>query len=410
MCYINIEQGVHMNVKGKLVFSILGLLIGYFFIGYLTWTIQNEDIALVILLIVLFITINKFKLVKYKKECIKIILIATMISYLSNSLYLYHDGVEIQFPSKIESDFQINKKDAVIFVFPANPPVYQQDNWSQVIHNSNEYSDFKKSVFSSFILYKYKNIYKQIGKDPSEELSIAFFKELKEKNFENKKLYISFLNHKPILEEQIIEAMQQGAEKIYIVNMLLDQSDQWFEIQERIEKIRFYNYKTQFLYVDPFWKSTELIKSYTEEIQKAIHETNKENIGILFIGKGYKKNIAEEYTDSIYQQTVFAREIKDKLVIDGYDENNIMISYLNDERFSIKEVLPQLLEEGVTALVVVPIYIPFKNLESKVMIPEMVHKIDIPPSIEIKHITGWNLEKEFIEEIENSIASMEKKA
>lgn len=398
-----------MNVKGKLVFLILGLLIGYFFIGYLTWTIQNEDIALVILLIVLFIMINKFKLVKYKKECIKIVLIAIMISYLSNSLYLYHDGVEIQFPSKIESDFQINKKDVVIFVFPANPPVYQQNNWSQVIHNSNEYSDLKKSLFSSFLLYKYKNIYKKIGKDPSEELSIAFFKELKEKNFKNKKLYISFLNHKPILEEQIIEAMQQGAEKIYIVNMLLDQSDQWFEIQERIEKIRFYNYKTQFLYVDPFWKSTELIKSYTKEIQKVTHETNKENIGILFIGKGYKKNIAEEYTDSIYQQTVFAREIKDKLVVDGYDENNIMISYLNDEKFPIKEVLPQLLEESVTELVVVPIYIPFKNLESKVIIPKMIHKIDIPPSIEIKYIVGWDLGKEFIEEIENSIENMEKK-
>ncbi|RBP45546.1 hypothetical protein [Garciella nitratireducens] len=396
-----------MNVKEKLIFSILGLLIGYFFVGYLTWSIKSEDISLIILCMIIFIIINILKLMRYKKKCIKIILIGIVISYLFNSVYLYYDRVKIQFPSKIESNFEENKKDAIILVFPANPPLYQRNNWSQMIYNSCEYSNLQKILFFPFILNKYKDIYKEIGKDPSEELSVDFFEKVKKEDFKNKELYFSFLNHKPILEEQVIKAMQEGAQEIYVVNMLLDQSDQWFQIQERIEKIRFCNYNTEIIYLEPFWKSKELMNSYRKEIRKLTHKSSKQNIGILFVGKGCKRNVQEEYTDSIYQQTLFAKEIKEKLLLDGYDKNNIMISYLNDKKFSIKDVLSQLLEQGITELIIIPIYIPFTSIESKKIIPEIINKMEIPLSMQIKYITHWNLGGEFIQEIKENIKTIE---
>lgn len=396
-----------MNIWENISFAIIGLLTGYFIVCYLTWSIQYENIALSVLLILLFILVAKMKSKKDKKVYIKPILICILIGYFMNTIFIYNDGVHIAYPSEMKME-NSNKKDAIIFTFPAYPSLYNQENWSQIIRNSNKYSSLEKRLLSPFILYEYKKIYKKIGKDPSEDLSSDFVEEFKEASPYNMNIYSAFLNHKPVLEEQIIKAIQGGAEKIYIVNMLLDQSDKWFEIQSRVEKVRFYNYDTKILYTAPFGESSELMINYLEQIIDATYERNKVNTGVIFVGKGYN-NMQEQYNNSIYQQTIFAKGIKEKMLMNSYKESNIKIAYLHDNKFSIENVLPELLDEGITELLVIPIYIPFNNMESSILIPSKVNKVDIPSSIRVEYITSWNLQNDFIEVINDKIEFVKQK-
>lgn len=387
---------IFKNTKSYLVH---GILLGCFATSYMTSSVLMENKMLFVAIFLLFWAINRFKSIKDKKAFTKIMILGILIGYFLNFLFLYGGQIDYQYSVEQQAEQEINEN-AAILVLPTYPKFYEPKTWKHIISNSPNYSKIQKKIFSPFILYKYKKIYKKAGLDPSTQIAKEFENTIK-KSWKNNdgNLYIAYLNQKPLLEEQIIKAIQGGAKNIGIINILLDQSDQWFQIQERVEKVRFYNYNAHVFYNNPFWEEEDLKQALVKKIEDATKEKKKSKVGVLLVGSGYTDRANINVKEADKQQIAFARDIKNHLMLRGYENKKTKMAFLNSNQYSIKRTISEILDQGISELVVAPIYIPFDNLYSTIIIPEQVEKIEIPSSIKVNYVSGWNTHPDFMKAV-----------
>lgn len=388
-----------MQFLNKVGFILHGFIIGYLFVYYMISPIYIESKVLILFTCILYFGLHRFRKKLDKKIFGKLILIGILIGYCINTFLTYRDHIKVEYPFDYEEE-KSKEKANVIMVLPSYPKTYNPKEWSHIIKYSQDYSNISKKIFLPFILNKYKRIYKMIGVDPSKDNAMEFAEKIKY-NLDSQKnnLYISYINETPVLEEQIIKALQRAPQNIHIINLLLDQSDDWFMIQERIEGLRYYNYEINISYGDPFWTSKGLKKMFRDKIMNASKEYNKKNTGVLFVGTDSRNSSDNNFQEAYNQQISFAKEVKESLLVEGYNNNKIQIAFLNNKKYSIKEVLMELLNQNIAELVVAPIHIPFDNLDSIQIIPEEIRNVSMPSSIKVRYIAAWNSHPYFIEEV-----------
>jgi len=143
------------------------------------------------------------------------------------------------------------------------------------------------------------------------------------------------------------------------------------------------------------WNSELVAKSYIKRINSSIRVSDKSRAGVILVGEIFNKKTPNE--TYLKQDVLFRQKISSLLKKDGYDNNKIRQSFLNERL--IKEEMEILMEYGVGQIIIVHISNQSQKNYSIAMIENLVKSIEAPKGIKFTQIYGWAPDEFILEEL-----------
>ncbi|MBS4540099.1 hypothetical protein GOQ27_16595 [Clostridium sp. D2Q-11] len=341
------------------------------------------------------------KLLQFLKEKVYFSIIKSisifLLVYLLIFIILFINAYNIS--DKIEESNEKRDKTAVLMVYSGEAPRYSIDKEMRNIILRKQKKDI---LIYPYRLYKTKQLYKDLGKSDYKKKSIIMYNKLENILKDNYKLYLTYLYDDNYLENEILEILKDGYKKIIVVPMFLVEDDNMINLQERISKLKLYNYDVETKYTETLWSSESLIQSYVNLVQ--INSENMNKVGINLIGIDKNINNKIDNVDAIKQNIMFRSKIKEKLIQElKIDSSKIKLSWYNNLDPDFISESNELFEYGISEMVCVVVDPQLNELVKIDIYNEIKDQIEFPEGVEGKVIDGFLVDNNLLNEIVSRI-------
>lgn len=367
-------------------------------ISFLIFMCYEDPIEnLFIFFLVLFLN-RLVKLIKNKEE-FSIIrsLFAIIFAYVLVFLILYINAYEISDTIEVPSD--TNEKTAVLIVYEGESDKYDLEEEVRNIILKKDYTD----IFTyPYKLYKRKKLYGKIGKSEYEKKSIKLHNRVKDLLRDEYDSYLSYLYSEQYLEKELLNIIEKGYKKIIIVPIFLNDDQNISNLQDRISKMKLYNYDVEIKYTDTLWSSESIIESYIDLIKINVNNINRVGINLIGIDKNINVGIID--SDSIKQNILFRNKIKEKIVDElGVESSQIKLSWYDNLEPDYMSKNYELLEYGTAEMICIAIDPQLNELDKIDIYNEIKKEIEFPEGVKVKIIDGFIIDNNIINEIINRV-------
>lgn len=372
---------------------IISFLFTFIFILNLLLNSTYEIILYMILGILLYTIIIKEKNRKFKDY--KKVITGLIIGYLVANIILINSEYKTTYNVRKNLGVAENRT-AIILLFDMDLNNYNPSFLIKNFKDSNSLFNMYKLPIN---LYKQKITISKYRENMNMYYSKSILKQLQNRLQESSIVYGSYVNQSPYIEESIQEAIADGSKEVIIVPISLVGTEAIESHHDKIQQIRFNVENVEFKSTDYLWNSELIAQSYIHKINLNSKAIDKSRAGVILVGE--KLNKKTEDNPYIKQDILFRKKVSNLLKKDGYDNNKVKLSFLDEDQ--VYEEIKKLMEYGVGQIIIVHVSNEAQKNSSLYMIENLVKSLDAPEGIKFTQLYGWNASEYLITEILKSI-------
>jgi protoheme ferro-lyase len=412
-----------MNALRWLVVGLLAGLIGYFTLQYMVAPPLQTSLFLALGLVSLFILIVFAAKFFHDWQYLWISLLGLASFALSYQIanYAYFSQTETRTLPPITravtgagggttSDLapESDGHTAIVYFTHGEPQAYSPMPWIETFHELDaDGVSFIPKPFRAFFLSNVRKEYLEIGGSLHNKVHQSMLRSLEksmpEASQASTRFYLSFLDSPPRPDEAVIQAINEGADKIILAAVFLTDSSHTQAGHEMVEALDLAKYGVQVCMTEPLWTSEPLKSMFVTRANQNLGNTSQSKVGILLVGHGQPSDWDKIYGTQTEQENIFREEVKQRLVQEGYKPENVLMAWMEFKQPKIEEAVRQLVQNGVEKIFVFPASISADSIHSDIQIPNEAKKANVPTEIQVVNLGAWGDDPLVIQAIREKI-------
>ena len=277
---------------------------------------------------------------------------------------------------------------AVIYFTHGEPPGYSPLPWLETMREFDQDKvTFIPFLFRPFFFYALRKEYLKIGGSPHNKIHEYLFRAVQASFSEEEKsrlrFYLAYLDSNPRPDEMAIHAINDGADRIILLPVFITVSSHTLAGLRMVVAHQPNKYGVSFSMAEPLWNSEQLRQYFLERTNAVRGASGQEKIGVLLVGHGQPKAWDAIYPTQTLHENLYRQGIKELLVINGYNSENVLLAWMSFQNPSIGVGLRKLVTNGVDKILVFSVSISAASLHSEVDVPEACRKAHIPKNTEV---------------------------
>ena len=299
---------------------------------------------------------------------------------------------------------------AVIYFTHGEPPAYSPMPWIETFKELDaDKVSFIPAPFRPFFFLNFRNEYLKVGGSPHNYIHQAMAGSLKEafkaEGDDTTRFYMAFLDSNPRPDESVIRALNEGANKVVFATVFVTISSHTKAGQEMVKDLELEKYGVPICFSEPLWDSETLQNMFVARANDNLNGTEKSKVGILLVGHGQPEDWDKIYPTQTEQEISFRRAIINRLIADGYAEENISLAWMEFKEPTIPAVVQEMANRDLEKLFVFATSISASSLHSLYDIPEAVVMAGLPENIELVNLGAWDDDPIVIQAIKEQLAT-----
>ena len=298
---------------------------------------------------------------------------------------------------------------AVVYFTHGEPETYDPIGWI------NQFKEFDKQrikfvplVARPFFLYQLRKGYLRIGKSDHRQMHHNMLRSL-EKAYRDEgdlttRFYISFLDDHPRPDAAVIQAINDGANRIIVSEVFLTISNHTAEGEELIEALEVVDkYGIPVQFTGPLYNSETLKSMFVERVNANNGVADKSKVGVLLVGHGQPDEWDLQWPTETEQEIGFREGVLKKLEQDGYLEKNLGLAWMEFKQPKPALKVAEMVQNGVKEIMYFSAAISADSMHSQYDIPVLVEKAKVPDDVRLKNLGAWNNDPIVIKAIKEKI-------
>ena len=252
-----------------------------------------------------------------------------------------HEQVPVLAPAQASSPGHT----AVIYFTHGEPRTYEGsfEAWKHAIHEMDETGvPFVPWIFRPFFFKKVRDEYFEVGGSFHNLIHTRIMARLEAAYRQTSKtparFYIAYSDDVPTIDEAAVRAINEGASRIILLNVWMTDSDHSEQGPKRIEALHPEKYGVQLCVTDTLWESRRLMQMYVDRALSASADTSRSDVGILLVAHGQPASWDPLFPKQPVQENAFRLATKKLLVQEGFQEDKIVLAYMEFKQPDIKTV------------------------------------------------------------------------
>jgi protoheme ferro-lyase len=397
------------KISWALIF-IFPLLLGFSIVQFLVsspgamfWYLA---LSLACLLGILFLLIRGFE-----KRVLPLILVVIlfMTSYLGTTYTFLNQEILHPLPELTRSVSDPGDgHTAVIYFTHGEHQDYSPNAWIETMRQLDKDAvPFIPKPFRPFFFNGFRGEYIEAGSSKHNLIHADMIDSLSalmhEEDDPGLEFYLSFLATDPRPDAMVIQALNEGASKIVLMPVFLTISSHTAEGIELVESVDLPSFDVPLCIADPMWQSLELMHMFLSKVDSDPGNTSKDTAGIMLIGHGQPAEWDLTYPTQTEQENIFREEVKELFIQNGYQEDQIVLSWMDFKEPDIATGAKELADQHLEKILVFPASISADSIHTSIEIPSAIEKAGLPDEIEILYMGSWNDDPLVIEGIRQNI-------
>jgi hypothetical protein len=283
---------------------------------------------------------------------------------------------------------------AVIYLTHGEPPVYDPISWINQMNEFDEQGiDFIPFPARPFFFDRLRQHYLQVGKSDHREKHIAMLDSL-EQEFRRAgdmrtRFYLSFLDDNPRVGAAVIDALNDGASRLVVIEVLVTVSSHTEEAEHQVMEINPEAYGAELRFAGPMWDSELMYRMFVDRVNANRGDTSKDKTGVLLVAHGQPEEWDKIWPLQTEQEMLFGNRILDRLEADGYRRENLAKAWMSFKKPKPASVVEQLYANGIDKLLFMSYTISAAGMHSQYDIPALVYEGDVPDDFAIIDLGAW---------------------
>ncbi len=216
------------------------------------------------------------------------------------------------------------------------------------------------------------------------------YNELSKRIGDEFRLYRANLFGPPFIETSVGDILNDGYNKIIVLNNLLVEQPYKGIIDAKIlDTINKSGIKAEVKFTFPLWNHDALISYYEQRIIEGARGRDPDQIGIVLVATGNDKKIRKRYPEAVKREAVFYNKIKESVMKNGYENKRIKVAYLRHRRPGIRDAADSLMEHQIDKLIVVAAGFESLDLNVQRTLPRTLEKLNLPEYMDVEFIGPW---------------------
>ncbi|MFO7669210.1 MAG: hypothetical protein R6W31_06095 [Bacteroidales bacterium] len=386
------------------VYQVLALvtsfLTGWFLIDFLTVHPLEMSLYLTLTLlgvVLLLVWIYALK----KKRCRWIAVLISVIAFLAGYLinaHIFLDREDPRFVPELTRQAGDPGKGhtAVVYFTHGEPETYDPIGWINQFREFDEQGiKFVPFVARPVFAYMLRNRYLEIGKSNHRMVHHEMLHSL-EKRYHlegdsSTQFYICFLDDEPRPDAAVIEALNDGADTIIVVDVFLTISNHTAEGQNLINELEVEKkLGIPIIFTEPMWSSEKLQSVFLEKVYAQIGNTPKDKVAIALVGHGQPDEWDLEWATETEQEMAFREVIMKRFVEDGFRAENLGSAWMSFKDPKPASLMADFVANGATKIFYFAAAISADAMHSQIDVPRLVEEYDFPEGVETINLGAWN--------------------
>jgi sirohydrochlorin ferrochelatase len=379
---------------------ITSVLIGWFLVKYLTVHPLKMARYLSFTLLGLALLILWIYALK-KKRCRWLSVLVSLIGFFGGytiNTYNFLNREDSRFVPELtrkSGDLEKGHK-AVVYFTHGEPETYDPIGWINQFREFDEQGiTFVPFAARPFFAYVLRNKYLEAGKSNHRQVHYEMLHSL-EKTYRlegdsSTRFYLCFLDDEPRPDAAVIEALNDGADTIVVVNVFLTISNHTAEGQNLIHELEVEEkLGIPVIYTKPLWSSEKLRSVFLEKVYTQMGNTSKEKVAIALVGHGQPDEWDVEWATETEQEMAFREEIIKLFVADGFRPENLGSAWMEFKEPKPASLMETFVENGVTKIFYFSAAISADAMHSQIDVPRLVEEYNFPEGVETMNLGAWN--------------------
>lgn len=301
---------------------------------------------------------------------------------------------------------------AVIYLTHGEPPVYDPISW---VNQMNEFDDqgihFVPFMARPFFFKNLRDHYLLVGKSDHRQKHMAMIQSLEQAYRQagdmDMRFYLAFLDDNPRAGAAVIKALNDGASRIVVSEVLVTISSHTAEGEHQIREMDPEAYGVELLFTGPLYDSGLMYQMFVERANANRGDTEKSKTGVLLVAHGQPKEWDEIWPLQTEHEMLFGERVLDRLEADGYRPENLGKAWMSFKMPKPASEVERIHANGVEKLMFFSYTIAAAGMHSQYDIPALVYEGDVPDDFPITNLGAWGNDPLAIQAIKEKIdASM----
>jgi sirohydrochlorin ferrochelatase len=297
---------------------------------------------------------------------------------------------------------------AVVYFAQGESPTYTPINW---IRQFREFDEQKTPsmpwLLRPLFLYNLRQRYLRVGKSDHYTLHALRLREIEQeyrrRGDYSTRFYLSFLDYDPRPDAAVIQALNDGASKIIVVEVFVTRSNHTVKGEKMVEVLHPEEYGASVAFTKPLWDSKTMRKMFVERADVVIGDTPREKVGVLLVGNGQPDEWDIEFATEAQQEKAFKEAIIRALVEAGYRAENLAVAWIEFKEPKPAPKIKELVANGVNKILFYSACISADSIHSQCDVPDLVLAANVPEGISLINMGAWDNSPQTIQAITERI-------
>jgi len=400
------------NLRWILV-VLLGGVLGYLVVQFLIVHPLKMNLYLLLSTVVTFAIIYLLASGTFNKKLLPLALAVTLIAFstsyvLQTKAFLgREDSRPVPALTRAKGD-PGDGHTAIIYFTHGEPETYDPIGW---INQFNEFDrqgiDFIPLVARPFFAYQLRNAYLKVGSSHHRQMHIQMLQSLEDayhqEGDDSTRFYISFLDDNPRPDAAVIQALNDGASHIIVLELFLTISNHTAEGEELIHALNAEEYGATLDFTGPMYDSETLRSMFIQRAKTHIGDTDPSKVGVLLVGHGQPDEWDLHWPTETEQEIGFRESVLKDFEEAGYLPENLSLAWMSFKEPKPAPKVEEFLANGVEKIIFFSAAISADSIHSQYDIPEMVYEANLPENFPILNLGAWNNDPIVIQAIKEKI-------
>ena len=297
---------------------------------------------------------------------------------------------------------------AIIYFTHGEPETYDPIGWLNQFRELDEQGvKFIPFFARPAFIYMLRMKYLEAGKSNHRQVHLQMLGKLEDayrnEGDSSTRFYIAFLDDYPRPDAAVIQALNEGADRIIVSNVFLTISNHTAEGKKIVEQLGCSKYGVSVRFTEPLWNSEWLMRAFVEKVYQNIGSTPKEKVAVALVGHGQPAEWDRQWPTLTEQEISFRAGIIDMLVKEGFRSENLGSAWMEFNEPKPYDLMKNFMKNGVEKIFYFAAAISADAIHSQSDIPALVNKYPFPSGMEVVNLGAWNAHPLVIKAIKERI-------
>jgi sirohydrochlorin ferrochelatase len=300
---------------------------------------------------------------------------------------------------------------AVIYLTHGEPRHYDPVGWINTFRElDKDHVKFIPFVARPFFFHQLRKCYLTVGCSNHGETHVRMVKKL-EQAFRaegdlSTRFYLCFLDDDPRPDAAVIQALNEGADRIIVSLVFLTVSNHTAEGLHLVRSVDTDKLGVPVAVTAPLWDSPVLRNMFVTRANANLGGYSKSDVGIMLVGHGQPDEWDREFPTETEQEARFREEILRLFEQDGYIKENLGSAWMSFKEPRPARLVEEMVKRGVKKILYFASAISADSLHSQYDVPELMHQAQIPPDFPLINLGAWNDDPMVIQAIKERIDAL----